>query len=1228
MKKLIFWTLLALVLAAGLSLTIVMSVGANGGGPNIWYVDGVNGTDDINHGSSNNTGAFRHIQYAIDHVQASDIINVAAGAYDEDLTIEKSLTIQGAGAATTNITGTASHIIEITLGHDNEANPLAETVVFDGFTVHDEDYLINVEEVDNGSSLTISNCIFHTSSYGIRIPGATIDGNSSVNIHHNQFFDNTYGICVVEIKGGSTLDINYDVFFSNTIAAIIIDDIKGGSGVNIGHNQVHDNADGIVFDTVSGGSEINMPYNNIINNTGNGIYIDSIDTNSTVTIGGDSFDDDSNVIGENLGGIYVASCNATLTIMCNYVGGWWGGWSCNGNTLDGIDIGWIKEAGNVLIDNNVIADNGANGISDGSAGCNGLLTITNNIIGAYDYSLTSASGNFDGNTDYGISIFEISETGVVNIENNKIAQNGVSGIDIGCGGQLIGSLTINENLIGAWTDYVQSDGNVYIQKYGGNHDDGIYVLNVTSTGSLTVTNNKIAENGRLGSGGVGAYIATTSGNTTFSGNDIGYWTQAISAVDPGPGTQFDELGPWSVVTVPGTGTISHLGNGAGISISFVPDGQVIIQENNMCKNTGAPLVINHNNSGAGIVNVTDNYVDDNGTGSTGGTFTDIDNAIVTGNTFTRHIEGMTVWYGVCLIDSDNNTISNNNIGLNFIGIYIDENSSNNKILNNNITYNLIDGIIINGDDNLVLGNTISNNQGALLCGINVGEDATGNVIHFNNIVDNTIGYSVGIYNSNDDVVDARWNWWGNISGPYNENSNPGGTGDAVTDNVDYSSWLYAPISGCAGELGGTGIIDGTGATDVWVDIGSGNADVFMSRYAGNPSTSSFGGNFGKFVDVLIDNTTNVTEVEIRVYYTAADVSSIAESTLQLYWWNGTTWVLCSDMGVNTTDIPGPNPYSGYLWAKIRLSTDTNPTIPTLEQLSGTPFGCIGVPPMSLPISDNSPPIISNVLYSFSDNTRTAVDITWTTDELSTSQVKYWASPVIYTPVDNNFVIEHHVHITGLIPNTTYHYQTISIDMWGNTGISDEFTFTTAGQIPTGIFHCTNLSISPGQVSIGEAVTITVSVANVGNVVGSYTITLMINGVAEAIDTVNIAAGSSQSISFNVTKAQAGSYSVSVGGLSGSFVVATGTPSAEPIPPATTPAPTSPGPIVTTVVISAPTSAAPETSVVAPSTQATAPTSTSLSTSWIIVISVVGFIAIAIIFLLVRRAQRIKRIISQ
>ena len=87
-----------------------------------------------------------------------------------------------------------------------------------------------------------------------------------------------------------------------------------------------------------------------------------------------------------------------------------------------------------------------------------------------------------------------------------------------------------------------------------------------------------------------------------------------------------------------------------------------------------------------------------------------------------------------------------------------------------------------------------------------------------------------------------------------------------------------------------------------------------------------------------------------------------------------------------------------------------------------------------------------------------------------------------------------------------------------------------------MFSLSNLSITPQEVKPKEAVTITVSVANTGGTQGSYTVVLKIDEVKEAEKTVTVAAGSSQSVSFTVTRDVAGTYAVVVDGLIGSFSV--------------------------------------------------------------------------------------------
>ncbi len=86
------------------------------------------------------------------------------------------------------------------------------------------------------------------------------------------------------------------------------------------------------------------------------------------------------------------------------------------------------------------------------------------------------------------------------------------------------------------------------------------------------------------------------------------------------------------------------------------------------------------------------------------------------------------------------------------------------------------------------------------------------------------------------------------------------------------------------------------------------------------------------------------------------------------------------------------------------------------------------------------------------------------------------------------------------------------------------------------FSVSNLSIEPAEVLPNETVTISVSVANTGGSQGSHNVVLNIDGVQEESKSVTIAAGASQSVTFSVTREDAGIYTVTIGSLSGSFTV--------------------------------------------------------------------------------------------
>ncbi len=92
------------------------------------------------------------------------------------------------------------------------------------------------------------------------------------------------------------------------------------------------------------------------------------------------------------------------------------------------------------------------------------------------------------------------------------------------------------------------------------------------------------------------------------------------------------------------------------------------------------------------------------------------------------------------------------------------------------------------------------------------------------------------------------------------------------------------------------------------------------------------------------------------------------------------------------------------------------------------------------------------------------------------------------------------------------------------------------------FTTSSLTISPAEVDIGQSVTISVLVANTGDVTGSYEVTLKINNVAVATQDVTLAGGASQTVTFTTAKDAAATYQAEVDGQRGEFTVVT------PVPP--------------------------------------------------------------------------------
>jgi len=158
-----------------------------------------------------------YIQDTIDEADPGDTIIVTEGEYEEDLNIDKSLTLHSAGGIEmTTITGSVS--IELD----------AEVVFFGGddvgLTVNadDGDFAISLS-INNKSEVSISHNVLAGAVDGITTRGGLLD-NSTVTIEDNQIHENDYGIYLESVAGDSIVLINSNRLAGNDDYGLYVED--------------------------------------------------------------------------------------------------------------------------------------------------------------------------------------------------------------------------------------------------------------------------------------------------------------------------------------------------------------------------------------------------------------------------------------------------------------------------------------------------------------------------------------------------------------------------------------------------------------------------------------------------------------------------------------------------------------------------------------------------------------------------------------------------------------------------------------------------------------------------------------------------------------------------------------------------------------------------------------------------------------------------------------------
>lgn len=112
-----------------------------------------------------------------------------------------------------------------------------------------------------------------------------------------------------------------------------------------------------------------------------------------------------------------------------------------------------------------------------------------------------------------------------------------------------------------------------------------------------------------------------------------------------------------------------------------------------------------------------------------------------------------------------------------------------------------------------------------------------------------------------------------------------------------------------------------------------------------------------------------------------------------------------------------------------------------------------------PSTDTTAPRLS-FIHANNIGTSTA-RIGWMTNERTTGQVEYGTTTAYgqTTPLNTNLTYSHPTRLTGLAPNTTYHYRVRSKDAAGNLTVSADYTFKTKALADTTAPSLVSIAVS-------------------------------------------------------------------------------------------------------------------------------------------------------------------------
>jgi len=268
-----------------------------------------------------------------------------------------------------------------------------------------------------------------------------------------------------------------------------------------------------------------------------------------------------------------------------------------------------------------------------------------------------------------------------------------------------------------------------------------------------------------------------------------------------------------------------------------------------------------------------------------------------------------------------------------------------------------------------------------------------------------------------------------------------------------------------------------------------------------------------YADVEISNPDAVTwPIYVEMHYSDDELGDIDESSLGIYYWKDEAWHRCSNTGVDTE--------RNIVWAYM-----------TEEEASGSPILIGGISTIIPPL----PPILS--------------DLTITPEEIEPGQ-EVTISLSIENIDDQSFtyIVTMQIGVHRLLIDVElepYESRIVTHTLTRNTvgdysvkvdGLTSSFTVKSPPFKPAE-FKVSDLVVSPSEVLEGESVTVSVKITNIGEMMGTHTLDILIDGdrpEGPPIETVLIG-GASATVTLTVIEAL-GVHTVKVDGLLELFTV--------------------------------------------------------------------------------------------